>query len=104
MFSIGVLGFIVWAHGRLDKLKFGIVLRIVPRFQFCLQLGNSNVFFVSMQNKILLFLKDKLSESELNLTSQIKLIDDPQNLQHSFFEDLESLWCRTNVAWIGELN
>jgi RNA-directed DNA polymerase len=104
MFSIGVLGFIVWAHGRPDTLNFGIVLRMVPRFQFCLQLGNSNVFFVSMQNKILLFLKDKLSESELNLISQIKLIDDPQNLRHSSFEDLESLWCRTNVAWIGELN
>jgi len=103
MFSIGILGFIVWAHGRPDTLNFGIVLRMAPRFQFCLQLGNSNVFFVSMQNKILLFLKDKLSESELNLISQIKLIDDPQNLRHSF-KDLESLWCRTNVAWIGELN
>ena len=104
MFSIGVLGFIVWAHDRTDTLKFGIVLRMAPRFQFCLQLGNSNVFFASMQNKILLFLKDKLSESKLNLISQIKLIDDPQNLRHSSFEDLESLWCRTNVAWIGELN
>lgn len=104
MLSIGVLGFIVWAHGRPDTLKFGIVLRMAPRFQFCLQLRNSNIFFVSVQNKILLFLKDKLSESELNLISQIKLIDDPQNLRHSSFEDLKSLWCRTNVAWIGELN
>ena len=103
MFSIGVLGFIVWAHGRPDTLNFGIVLKMAPRFRFYLQLGNSNVFFVSMQNKILLFLKDKLSESELNLISQIKLIDDPQNLQHSF-KDLESLRCRTNVAWIDELN
>lgn len=102
MFSIGILGFIVWAHGRPDTLNFGIVLRMAPRFQFCLQLGNSNVFFVSMQNKILLFLKDKLSESELNLVSQTKLIDDPQNLQHSF-KDLESLRCRTYVARIGEL-
>lgn len=57
-----------------------------------------------MQNKILIFLKDKLSASELNLISQVKLIDDPQNLRHSSFEDLESLWCRTIVAWIGELN
>lgn len=103
MFSIGVLGFIVWAHGRSDRLNFGIVLKMALRFQFCLQLGNSNVFFVSMQNKILLFLKDKLSGSELNLISQIKLIDDPQNLRH-FFKKLESVGCRTNVAWIGELN
>lgn len=103
MFSIGVLGFIVWAHGRPDTLNFGIVLRMAPRFQFYLQLRNSNVFFVSMQNKILLFLKDKLNKSELNLISQIKLIDDPQNLQH-FFKDLESLRCLTNVAWISELN
>lgn len=76
---------------------------MAPRFRFYLQLGNSNVFFVSMQNKILLFLKDKLSESELNLISQIKRIDDPQNLQHSF-KDLGSLRCQTNVAWINELN
>ena len=55
-----------------------------------------------MRNKTLLFLKNKLSESELNLISQIKLIDDSQNLQH-FFKNLESLRCRTNVAWIGEL-
>jgi len=77
---------------------------MAPRFQYFLQLENSNVFLVSMQYKILLFLKDKLSESELNLISQIKLIDDPQNLGHSSSEDLESLRCRTNVAWIGELN
>jgi len=55
-----------------------------------------------MRNKTLLFLKNKLSESELNLISQIKLIDDSQNLRH-FFKNLESLRYRTNVAWIGEL-
>jgi RNA-directed DNA polymerase len=103
MFSIGVLGFIVWAHGRPDTLNFGIVLRTAPRFRFYLQLGNSNVFFVSMQNKFLLSFKNKLSKSELNLISQIKLIDDPQNLQH-FFKGLGSLRCLTNVAWISELN
>lgn len=63
----------------------------------------SNGFFVSIRKEVLFFLKDKLSASELSLSSELRLIDDPQNLEHSSFEELKSLRGRTNVAWIDEL-
>ena len=103
MFSIGVLGFIVWAHDRLDKLIFWIVLMKTPRFKFLCRWETSNGFLLSIQEEVLLFPKDKLSESELNLIPTIRLIDDPQNLLHPSSEEPESLKGRTNVAWIGEL-
>jgi hypothetical protein len=59
------------------------------RFKFLCSWENSNEFFVSMQNEILLFPKKKLSESELILIPQIKLIDDPQNLHYFSIEELE---------------
>ena len=58
---------------------------------------------VSRQKEVLFFPKDKSIESELNLTPELRLIDDPQNLRHSFLKKLKSLRGRTNVAWIGEL-
>lgn len=108
MLSIGALGFIVWAHGRLDTLLFWIVflylLMITPRSKPFCSWKISNSLFVSMQKKVLFFFKDKLSESELSLNDpNLSLIDDPQNLRHSFCEELESIRGRTNVAWIGEL-
>jgi hypothetical protein len=99
MFSIGVLGFIVWAHGRLDKLMSGIVLMITPRSKFLCSRENSNEFFVSIRDKFLLFFKEKLSESELNLTFKVRLIDDPQNLEHLYTK----VWdlYRTEPMWLG---
>jgi len=109
MFSIGVLGFIVWAHGRLDILLildcvlYFILFRITPRSRPYCSWETSNWFLVSIQKEVLFFLKDKLSGSELILSPELRLIDDPQNLRHSSFEELKSLRGRTNVAWIGEL-
>lgn len=103
MFSIGVLGFIVWAHGRLDiLLNFGLIM-ITPRSKPDCSWKTSNGFFVSIQKKVLFFLNSKLSESELNLSPELRLIEDPQNLEHPSFEGSKSLRGRTNVAWIGEL-
>lgn len=105
--SIGFLGFLVWAHGRLDILLFWIVFflyyMITPRSKFHCSWETSNRFFVSIQNEVLFFLKDKLSASELNLSPELRLIYDPQNLEHPSFEELKSLRGRTNVAWIDEL-
>jgi RNA-directed DNA polymerase len=108
MFSIGVLGFIVWAHGRLDILLIldcvlFYIFMITPRSRPHCSWETSNGFLVSIQKEVLFFLKDKLSESELNLIPELRLIDDPQKLAHSSFEELKSLRGRTNVAWIGEL-
>ena len=106
MFSIGVLGFIVWAHGRLDILRIldcVNVYMITPRSKPHCSWETSNRFFVSIRKEVLFFLKDKLSASELNLSSELRLIDDPQNLVHPSFEELKSLRGRTNVAWIDEL-
>ena len=105
MLSIGLLGFIVWAHVRLDRLLFWIILYLfmkTPKFKSHCSWETSNGFLVSMQKEILFFPKDKLSESELNQSSEFWLIDDPQNLAHPSFEELKSLRGRTNVAWIGE--
>jgi len=63
----------------------------------------SNRFFVSIRKEVLFFLKDKLSASGLNLSPELRLIDDPQNLVHPSSEELKSLRGRTNVAWIDEL-
>ena len=75
---------------------------ITPRSRLHCSWETSNKFLVSIQKEIL-FLKDKLSESELNLSPELKLIDDPQNLTHSSFEELKSLRGQTHVDWIGEL-
>ena len=81
--SIGILGFLVWAHGRLDILLFWIVFLIfymvTPRSKLRCSWETSNRFLVSIQNEVLFFLKDKLSASELNLNPKFRLIDDPQN-------------------------
>jgi RNA-directed DNA polymerase len=109
MFSIGVLGFIVWAHGRLDILLildcvlYSILFMITPRSRPHCSWEPSNGFLVSIRKEVLFFLKDKLSGSELNLSPELRRIDDPQNLKHPSFEELKSLRGRTNVAWIGEL-
>ena len=76
---------------------------ITPRFKPYCSWETSNRFFVSIGEEVLFFLKDKLSASELNLSSKLRLIDDPQKLEHPSFEELKSLRGRTNVAWIGEL-
>lgn len=107
MFSIGILGFIVWAHDRLDILFIlncvFCIYMVTPRFKLYCSWESSNRFFVSMQKKVLFFLKNKLSESKLNPSSKLRLIDDPQNLRHPSFEELKSVRGRTNVAWIDEL-
>ena len=107
MISIGVLGFIVWAHGRLDTLLildcFFYIYMVTPRSKPHRSWETSNRFFVSMREEVLFFLKDKLSASELNLGPKLRLIDDPQNIEHPSFEELKSLRGRTNVAWIDEL-
>jgi hypothetical protein len=77
---------------------------ITPRSKPHCSWETSNRFFVSIRKEALFFLKDKLSVSELNLSSpELRLIDDPQNLGHPSFEELKSLRGRTNVAWIDEL-
>ena len=76
---------------------------ITPRSKPHCSWETSNRFFVSIWKEVLLFLKDKLSASELNLSPELRLIDDPQNLGHPSFEELKSLRGRTNVAWIDEL-
>ena len=73
---------------------------ITPRFKLHCSWETSNRFFVSIQKEVLFFLKDKLSASELNLSPELRLIDDPQNLEHPSFEELKSLRGRTNVAWM----
>jgi Cytochrome C and Quinol oxidase polypeptide I len=107
MFSIGVLGFIVWAHGRLDILLFWIVFfifyMITPRSKPHYSWKTSNRFFCKYTERGSICLKDKLSASELNLSSELRLIDDPQNLEYPSFEEWKSLRGRTNVAWIDEL-
>lgn len=61
MFSIGVLGFIVWAHGRLDALLFWIVFfifyMITPRSKPHCSWETSNRFFVSIRKEVLFVLK-----------------------------------------------
>lgn len=103
MFSIGVLGFIVWAHGRLDMLIFWIRFIITSRSKLHCSWETNNGFLVSIQKEVLFFPRDKLGESVLNLSPELRLIDDPQNLIHSSLEELKLLKGRTNVAWIGEL-
>lgn len=73
------------------------------RFKLFHRWETSNSLLLSIWYEVLLFSKNRLSESKLNLILAIKLIDDPQNLIHFSSENLESLWYRTNVAWIGEL-
>lgn len=76
---------------------------VTPRSKPRRSWETSNRFFVSIWKEVLFFLKDKLSVSELNLSLELRLIDDPQNLRHPSFEELKSLRGRTNVAWIDEL-
>jgi hypothetical protein len=63
----------------------------------------SNRLFVSVQKEVLFFLKNKLSESKLNLNPKLRVVDDPQNLEHFSFKELKLLRSQTNVAWIDEL-
>ena len=76
---------------------------ITPRSKLHCSWETNNRFFVSIQKGVLFFLKNKLSASELNLSPELRLVDDPQNLAHPSFEELKSLRGRTNVAWIDEL-
>lgn len=76
---------------------------VTPRSKPHCSWETSNRLFVHIQKKVLFFLKDKLSASELKLSPELRLIDDPQNLGHPSFEELKSLRGRTNVAWIDEL-
>jgi hypothetical protein len=64
---------------------------VTPRSKFHCNWETSNGFFVSIQRGILFFLKDKLSAIKLSLSSELKLIDDPQNLRHFSFGKLKSL-------------
>jgi hypothetical protein len=80
-----------------------IFYMITPKSKSHCSWETKNRFFVSMQRKVLFFLKDKLSASELNLSPELRPIDDPQNLKTSFFEESKSLRGRTNVTWIDEL-
>jgi hypothetical protein len=76
---------------------------ITPRSKPLCSWETSYRFFVSIQKEVLFFLKNKLSENELNLNPKLRLIDDPQTLEHPSFEELKSLRGRTNMAWIDEL-
>jgi hypothetical protein len=76
--------------------------KITPKSKPHSSWETSNKFFVSIQEEVLFFLKDKLSKSELNLNPKLRIIDDPQNLEHPFFKKLKPLRSQTNVAWIDE--
>jgi hypothetical protein len=85
---------------------FWIVLifyMITPRSKPYCSWETSNGFFVSIQKKVLFFLKYKLSASKLNLSLELRPIDDPQNFNTSSFEESKSLRGRTNGSWIDEL-
>lgn len=99
---LGRLDIIYYLFWIVFVFYFSLFYRITPRFKRQCSWETSNSFFVSIQKEALFFLKDKLSESELNLSPKLRLIDDPQNL-HAFFEKLKSLRGRPNLTWIDEL-
>jgi hypothetical protein len=77
-------------HGRLDILSildcvlYSILFMITPRSRPHCSWEPSNGFLVSIRKEVLFFLKDKLSGSELNLSPELRRIDDPQNLTPFF--------------------